>query len=55
MNRQDAIYARQSVEKKDSLSISGQVDLCRRMAGEKLFTGMRDTPGKTRNARPSGS
>ena len=35
MNRQDAIYARQSVEKKDSLSISGQVDLCRRMAGEK--------------------
>ena len=26
----DAIYARQSVEKKDSLSIEGQIELCRR-------------------------
>lgn len=57
MNRQDAIYARQSVEKKDSLSISGQVDLCRRMAGEKEPAVYRDAgySGKTRNARPSGS
>ena len=30
----DAIYARQSVEKADSLSIQGQIDLCRREAGE---------------------
>ncbi len=28
----DAIYARQSLEKKDSLSIAGQVELCRRYA-----------------------
>lgn len=31
--REDAVYARQSVEKKDSLSISGQIDLCCRTAG----------------------
>ena len=30
----NAIYARQSVEKKDSLSIESQVELCRRFAGE---------------------
>lgn len=29
----DAAYARQSVEKKNSVSISGQLDLCRRAAG----------------------
>lgn len=28
--RKDAIYARQSVEKKDSVSIDGQIELCRR-------------------------
>ncbi|MDO4174511.1 MAG: recombinase family protein [Eubacteriales bacterium] len=32
MNRIDAIYARQSVEKKDSISIESQIELCRRMA-----------------------
>ena len=31
----DAIYARQSVDKADSLSIQGQIDLCRQKAGEK--------------------
>ena len=30
----DAIYARQSVDKKDSLSIEGQIDLCRKYAGD---------------------
>ena len=35
MSRRDAVYARQSVEKKDSLSLSGQLDLCRRAAGER--------------------
>jgi len=30
----DAIYARQSVDKADSLSIQGQIDLCRRAASE---------------------
>lgn len=30
----DAIYARQSVDKKDSLSIQGQIDLCRKETGE---------------------
>ena len=30
----DAIYARQSVDKADSLSIQGQIDLCRREADE---------------------
>ena len=29
----DAIYARQSVNKADSLSIQGQIDLCRQKAG----------------------
>lgn len=31
----DAAYARQSVEKQNSLSLSGQLDLCRRAAGER--------------------
>ena len=30
----NAIYARQSIDKKDSLSIDGQIDLCRKYAGE---------------------
>lgn len=30
----DAIYARQSVDKADSLSVQGQIDLCRRETGE---------------------
>lgn len=30
----DAIYARQSVDKADSLSIQGQIDLCRQRSGE---------------------
>lgn len=30
----DAIYARQSLDKKDSLSIEGQIDLCRKYAEE---------------------
>lgn len=30
----NAIYARQSIDKKDSLSIEGQIELCRRFAGE---------------------
>ena len=29
----DAIYARQSIDKKDSLSIEGQIEHCRRHAG----------------------
>jgi DNA invertase Pin-like site-specific DNA recombinase len=32
MNRIDAIYARQSIEKKDSISIETQIELCRRAA-----------------------
>ena len=32
----DAIYARQSVEKADSLSIQGQIDLCRRETGQQV-------------------
>ena len=30
----DAIYARQSIDKKDSLSIEGQIELCRKYAGD---------------------
>lgn len=33
---ESAVYARQSVEKKNSLSIDGQIDLCRRTAGQEL-------------------
>lgn len=33
---ENAVYARQSVEKKNSLSIEGQIELCERTAGEKL-------------------
>lgn len=32
----DAIYVRQSVDKKDSLSIEGQIEYCRRYAGEEV-------------------
>lgn len=32
----DAVYARQSLFKKDSVSISGQIDLCRKTAGADL-------------------
>lgn len=32
MNRIDAIYARQSIEKKDSISIESQIEMCRRAA-----------------------
>ena len=32
----DAIYARQSVDKKDSLSIDGQIELCRRYSGTEV-------------------
>nr|WP_243425988.1 recombinase family protein [Flavonifractor plautii] len=32
----DAIYARQSVDKADSLSIQGQINLCRQKAGEEV-------------------
>ena len=31
----DAIYARQSVDKADSLSIQGQIELCRQKTGER--------------------
>lgn len=36
MEKYNAVYARQSVEKKDSLSIDGQIDLCRKAADEEL-------------------
>lgn len=43
----DAIYARQSLEKKDSLSIEGQVDLCRKYVnGEPLVFTDRGFSGK---------
>ena len=29
-----AIYARQSLDKKDSLSVEGQIELCQKYAGE---------------------
>ena len=31
-----AVYARQSVEKKNSLSIDGQIELCQQIAGCQL-------------------
>ena len=33
---EDVVYARQSVEKKNSISIEGQIDLCERAAGKSL-------------------
>lgn len=36
MSKFDAVYARQSVEKKDSLSISGQIALCQKTANHEL-------------------
>ena len=36
MGQLDAIYARQSVEKADSISIQGQIDLCRRETGPEV-------------------
>ena len=46
----DAIYARQSVDKADSLSIQGQIDLCRReTSGECLVYQDRGYSGKNTN------
>lgn len=42
MEKVDAVYARQSVEKKNSLSISGQIALCSRAAGGKALTVYQD-------------
>ena len=36
MTMEEAVYARQSVEKKNSISIEGQIELCRRSAGKEL-------------------
>lgn len=36
MENVDVVYARQSVEKKNSLSIAGQIELCEKTAGHKL-------------------
>ena len=33
----NAIYARQSIDKKDSLSIEGQIELCKKYAGEEAL------------------
>lgn len=33
----NAIYARQSLDKKDSLSIEGQIDLCKKLAGDEAL------------------
>jgi len=32
-----AVYARQSIDKKDSLSIDGQIDYCRKLAGDDII------------------
>ena len=54
MSRRDAVYARQSVEKKDSLSLSGQVELCRRMAGERTLCVYQDAGYSGKNTdRPA--
>ena len=34
MTKYDAAYARQSLLKKDSISIAGQLDLCQKAAGD---------------------
>ena len=48
-----AAYARQSVEKKDSLSIAGQLELCRQMAGGRELRVYRDAGYSGKNtARP---
>ena len=49
-----AIYARQSVEKKNSLSIAGQVELCRKLAGDAPVKVYRDKGYSGKNAdRPA--
>ena len=54
MSRRDAVYARQSVEKKDSLSLSGQLDLCRRAAGERELAVYQDAGYSGKNTdRPA--
>lgn len=42
MSRYDAAYARQSLLKKDSLSISGQLALCQKAAGDEKLTVYQD-------------
>ena len=52
--REDVVYARQSVEKKDSLSLSGQIDLCCRTAGVERLKVYRDSGYSGKNTeRPA--
>ena len=52
-NRIDAIYARQSVDKKDSISIESQIEFCKYelKAGTARSTGIKGIPGKIRSGR----
>lgn len=52
--RENAVYARQSVEKKNSLSISGQIELCRRSAGGEALKEYKDSGYSGKNTdRPA--
>ena len=54
MSRYDAAYARQSLLKKDSLSISGQLALCQKAAGEEKLTVYQDAGYSGKNTeRPA--
>lgn len=54
MIRENAAYARQSVEKKNSLSISGQLALCKKAAGTETLREYKDTGYSGKNTeRPS--
>ena len=54
-NRIDAIYGRQSIDKKDSISIESQFEFCRYelKGGEAGSTKIKVTPARTLNARTS--
>ena len=51
--RQEAIYARQSVDKKDSVSIEAQIEQCRALAKtqEPLVFQDKGFPARTRRGR----
>lgn len=51
MKKYDAAYARQSLLKKDSLSISGQLDLCRKAAGDEPLTAYKDAGYSGKNTK----
>ena len=49
--REDCIYARQSVDRKDSISIESQIDFCKYEAEAVKYSRIKAIPGRIRTGR----